>query len=189
MRTQSHAFGNSSPSPSPTAEPITTPSPSSGKFSSWDQKLHNTLDEETNKALVSVLLFPRHLIKFGDICKGQESIFGEPNSAEQKKVRNQRDFLLKLQQEDPAAFLELAKGFGFLKSDSQASPQSQGEEPDFAQTPAVAVIPALSVSITPPSIPLITPTKLLPFAPQMTCMTSNRIVLPHGTARSQMRST
>jgi hypothetical protein len=173
MRLQSCTFGNSSPSPSPTAELITTPSSSSDKRFSRGRRRKNTLDEQIDKALLSILLSPSRLLKFGNVCRGQESIFGEPNSVERKKVRNRRDYLLNLQQEDPEAFLELAKGFGFLlESDSQeqASPQSsQGEEPDFAQT----------------SIPLITPTTLLPFVPQTTSMPSNSIVL-HGTARSKM---
>jgi hypothetical protein len=69
-------------------------------------------------------------------------------------VQNRRQVLLKLQREDPTAFLHLAQSLDLLvDSDSLSSPQAQQEEAD--QPPilppgeAVLISPSSSLSRTP----------------------------------------
>ena len=39
-----------------------------------------SLDYEVDKGLVRVILSPQRFVKFSQVCKGQETLFGEPNT-------------------------------------------------------------------------------------------------------------
>ena len=100
---------------------------------------------EDERALLRIILSPQALLKFSYVCQGQETLFGHPNSKLQRKVQNRRRVLLRLQEEDPRAFLKLTLGFGLVASDSPARLQSEGVETDSPSTPE-AVFPDRSSS-------------------------------------------
>lgn len=196
MRTRSGAFGSknsspdSSPDPSPAKEPFTTcTSTRRYQRSSRTQKLRrnsNSVDEEVDKALVDILLGPRRLLKFVDICRDKEFIFGYPNSQKRKSVIHRRGYLLALQEKDPEAFLDLAKAFGLVESNS--SPQTPPQE-ELLDYPPLASPPAQRKKTNRPPTPLvavISPPNLLSRVPQTPRRILNSsMASSHGTTRSK----
>ena len=58
----------------------------------------NSVDEATDRALLELLLFPRRHLQFARYSKSNEALFGGASTPElREKVRNRREYLLRLQ--------------------------------------------------------------------------------------------
>ena len=119
--------------PPPPVRPTATP-PSTPARSTRDQALRRnvaSIDEQIDRALVKILLSPQRLLKFAQVCKGNEALFGTPSSALRKRVQNRRFHLTQLQEQDPQAFYKLAQEFGLGQTSN--SPQTpEAASPTFS---------------------------------------------------------
>jgi hypothetical protein len=86
----------------------TSPSPSLASASSRVQfRYKSSVSVDTDKALLQLLLSNDRHAQFFRVCRGKEDLFGWPNTAFRKKVRNRRSVLIKLQKDSPNRFIEL----------------------------------------------------------------------------------
>jgi len=89
------------------------------------------LPTDTEKELLKNLISPLRFIKFSQVCKS--GLYGSPSSQLRKKVQNRRNFLIKLQETNPNAFLHLCKAYTVGDTKDQAEPDpdiDKLKEPD-----------------------------------------------------------
>lgn len=109
------------PTPQKAREAPTTPTRS-------QEPSPGTLPEETDKALLCLLVSPDRHSKFAQICNSNHYIFGASRSTFRRRVQNRRDFLRRLQKNDNDSFYQLLTTSGIIESEEDKEPYDQDHQ-------------------------------------------------------------
>lgn len=89
---------------------------------------HRSLDDEQDRALVSILFSRRRLEKFASVCDEDPTFFGDPESRLRIKFQNRRQYLLGLARDEPSVWRDILYLYSFIEA-PHTTPLSHQQTP------------------------------------------------------------